>query len=201
MYGNTPRVRCTIHTHTQHTHNSFYTVIMLQRDLMLVFNFFFFLNQHHIIRNNNHKWVKNCRRQIPSKNKNKKKKRNSTKWVAILNAIKHTLYSWSHTKNSWQTSDTFWAIASLWDAGRSISISIPWVCESLYSEDAFSSLDYKPHFSKHGVNRIPWRVWWAGQECTELEWIQREILAGNRPGSHTQTWLFPIYSIRFCILV
>lgn len=108
VYENTPRVRCTIRTHTQHTHNSFYTVIMLQQDLILVFAFF--LDQHHVIRNNNHKWVKNCRKQIPSK---KQRRKNSTKWVTILNTIKHTLYSWSHAKNSWKTSDTFWAIASL----------------------------------------------------------------------------------------
>lgn len=95
----------------------------------------------------------------------------STKWVITLNAIKSNLGA---TLKIHDILHTLFGPSHLRDAGQSISISIPWVCDSLYSEVAFSSLDYKPHFSKHGVNRIPWRVWRAGQESTALHknWSQ-----------------------------
>lgn len=100
----------------------------------------------------------------------------STNWVSILNAIKKsTLYSQSNTEKIHDRLQTLFGPSHLWDAGQSISISIPWVCNSLHNKVAFS-LDYKPHFffSKHGVNRIPWRVSKAGQECTAQKLIHRE---------------------------
>lgn len=136
VYENTP-VRCTIHTHTQHTHNSFYTVIMLQRDLMLVFFFFYFSIT--LLETTTTSGSKTAEDRFLQKEI-------FANWVSILNGIKSTLYSRSHTENSWQASDTFWAI-TLWEAGQSISISIPGVCDSLHSKVAFS-LDYKPHFFK-----------------------------------------------------
>lgn len=128
-------MRCTIHTHTQHTHNSFYTVIMLQQDLMLVF---FFYYQHHVFQNNNHKWVKNCRRQIPSK-----QEKSLTKWVTILNAIKCTLYSLNHAemggKKSQQTSDIFWATTSLRTLGEALAF-LSHGAEAAFTEKSSTSL-------------------------------------------------------------
>lgn len=115
-------------------------------------------------------------------------------------------YSWSHAENSWQTSHTFWGHHISETLGKALAFPSHGSVTAFTAKAAFSSLDYKPHFSKHGVNRIPWRVWRAGQECTahKLEWIQGKILAGNsgnRPGSNTQTWLFPFYTIRYTWLI
>lgn len=130
---------------------------------------FFCLFQYHIIRNN-HNWVKNCRKHFSFK----KKRGHATKWVITLNAIKkkeEEEYSWSHTENSWQTSHTFWAI--------NISEK-PVKALAFLSHGSVTALSAKVppplllFWSKHGVNRIPWRVWWAGQECTTLHtnWSQ-----------------------------
>lgn len=91
------------------------------------------------------------------------------------NKKKSTLYSQSNTEKIHDRLQTLFGPSHLWDAGQSISISIPWVCNSLHNKVAFS-LDYKPpyFFSKHGVNRIPWRVSKAGQECTAQKLIHRE---------------------------
>lgn len=110
--------------------------------------------------------------------KKKKWRESSTNWVSILNAIKKksTLYSQSNTEKIHDRLQTLFGPSHLWDAGQSISISIPWVYNSLHNKVAFS-LDYKPpyfFFSKHGVNRIPWRVSKAGQECTAQKLIHRE---------------------------
>lgn len=90
------------------------------------------------------------------------------------------------------------------NTGQSSSISIPWGRGSLYREIIYIPLDYKPRW-KHGVNRILQRVQWSSQEvhCTahKLESIQGKLLAGNRPGSNTQTWLFLLCSIRYPWLI
>lgn len=157
---NTPRLRCTIHTHTQHTQQFLQSHHASTGPHVSLFCFCLF--QHHIIRNNNHKWVKNCRRQIPSK----KRKLNKMGYHSKCNK-KYSIFLEPHWK--FMTDIThFFGPSHLRDAGQSISICLPRVCDSLHSEVAISSLDYKPHFSKHGVNRIPWRAWRAGQECTAL---------------------------------
>lgn len=77
----------------------------------------------------------------------KKWRESSTNWVSILNEIlkKSTLYSQSNTEKIHDRLQTLFGPSHLWDAGQSISISIPWVCNSLHNKVAFS-LDYKPPF-------------------------------------------------------
>lgn len=160
---------------------------MLQREL------FFCLFQYHIIRNNNHNWVKNCRKHFSFK----KKRGQATKWVITLNAIKkeeEEEYSWSHAENSRQTSHTFWA--------TNVSEK-PVKALAFLSHGSVTALSEKvAPFSLHDPPPTPsfilvktWRkqnpmesvVGWPRVHYTahKLESIQGEILAGNsgyRPG-------------------
>lgn len=160
------------HAYTTHTrtHNSFYTVVMLQWDLVLVF--FFSLFQHHVIRNN-HKWVKNCRFL-----QKKKKEREETEQNGLsLNAIKK--YSWSHTHH--HISETLGKALAFPSHGSVLATA----------KVAVFSLDYKPRFSKTWCkqNTMESAVGRPSVDRTahKLESIQGEILADDRPGSNTQT--------------
>lgn len=55
-------------------------------------------------------------------------------------------------------------------------------CDSLHSGAALSSLDYKPHFSKHGVNRIPWRALLDSQEGAALHCTPTGVDPGRDTG-------------------
>lgn len=137
--------------------------------------------------------------------KKKEKQWNSAKWVITLNVIKSILGA---TVKIHDRLHTLFGPSSLWDAGQSISIPIPWVCHSLRSESCLLLSRLQTPFFKTWCKQNPMEsvLFWPRVHGTayKLESIQGEILAGNsgnRPGSNTQTWLFPFYAIRYTWLI
>lgn len=104
---------------------------------------------------------------------------------------------------------TLFGPSHLWEAGQNVSICIPWVCDSLHREVKCLLLSrLQTPFFKTWCKQNPLEsvVGWPRVHCTahKLEPLQGEILAGNsgnRPGSNTQTWLFPFYTIRYTRLI
>lgn len=147
MYENTPRVRCTIHTRTQHTHNSFYTDIMLQQDLIIVS---FCVFQHNFRSN---KWAKN--RGTGGFLWNKRKKSRTRYPSNEINVF--------FPKNLGSTSYTSWAATSL-RCCLSVSMSASQVSGCLRPRAAVPSPHYKPSFFKTRWKKNHQRVW--QRECT-----------------------------------
>lgn len=102
--------------------------------------------------------------------------------------------------------ETLFGPSLLREAGQSISISIPWVCDSLHSEVAFTLSRLQTPFFKTWCKQNPPEsvVGWPRVHCAALHtnWSSSrerywQGTVANRPGSKTQTQLFPSYAIRY----